>query len=878
MKIEALRLHNVKRFAGRGVAIEGIGDGVNVLCAVNEFGKSTSFEALHAMFFQSYAGVPKDVKRLQPYAGGNPLVEADIDTQQGRFRLTKQFIGGKRATVTEIASGRLVAQQDEAEQFIADLVRGGTAGPAGLLWVRQGITGLEERGRTEEEGERKVRESLLASVQGEVEAITGGRRMSTVMAACAEELGRIVTPTLRAKAGGPFAAAVDELERLTALEKKLAAEVADLRDALDRRMVATNRLAEIDNADDAAARRAAVEKAEAALREASAYADALNTREAELALSRSQRDAASRDLETFRKAQLEAHTLARDVATARQRRDELRNRRVECQAAIEAASREAKAAETEQREARDLFARLDASLKTRQAAELLDAQRELLARAEAAREALEIAEASLALVAIPPDMVEQLQAIEVEIARRQAAEAAGLPSVRIDYEAGAAHSVLVDGVPLAGGAERSVADRLVMALPGLGTMTLRSNRPAGADAALTRAVEKRRGILASIGVEDVAAAHRRLADARARAGEVEQLRFQVQHLAPAGLPSLRERIARLEALAPVADLEIKGEPEAVAEALARADHRVETARNAEREAGPRLSLIQDAETELEAMLAGSAGELARVEAVLGAERGRAEREHGLVTAAETHQKRFAELEQQVAGLSDLAPDMAAVEASLARAKSMDAAAHQERAKLREALAGLDALIRTRSDEAVEENWQEAIEARDVAEARVKAFETEVAVLSRIKTTLDMSRAAARDHYLQPVLGELQPLLRMLFDDVSIAFDDKTLLPQSIRRNGQDEDVDRLSGGMREQLSILTRLAFARLLARDGKAAPVILDDALVYSDDDRIEKMFDALHRQARDQQIIVFSCRQRAFSRLGGNVLQMMDWKPATS
>lgn len=115
----------------------------------------------------------------------------------------------------------------------------------------------------------------------------------------------------------------------------------------------------------------------------------------------------------------------------------------------------------------------------------------------------------------------------------------------------------------------------------------------------------------------------------------------------------------------------------------------------------------------------------------------------------------------------------------------------------------------------------------------------------------------------------------VFDDVSITFDDKSLLPQAIRRNGQEEDIDRLSGAMRDQLSVLARLAFARLLARDGRPAPVILDDALVYSDDDRIEKMFDALHRQSRDQQIIVFSCRQRAFQRLGGNALHMTDWQP---
>jgi len=45
---------------------------------------------------------------------------------------------------------------------------------------------------------------------------------------------------------------------------------------------------------------------------------------------------------------------------------------------------------------------------------------------------------------------------------------------------------------------------------------------------------------------------------------------------------------------------------------------------------------------------------------------------------------------------------------------------------------------------------------------------------------------------------------------------------------------------------------------------LILDDALVYSDDERIAAMFDALHRSSEDLQIIVLSCRQRAFRDLG--------------
>ena len=96
------------------------------------------------------------MQTLRPYSGGNPLIEADIATTEGRFRLTKQFYGGRRARVIDIAAGRLIAQADEAETFIGNLIRGGTAGPAGLLWVRQGVTGIERRSRSEED-EREAR-------------------------------------------------------------------------------------------------------------------------------------------------------------------------------------------------------------------------------------------------------------------------------------------------------------------------------------------------------------------------------------------------------------------------------------------------------------------------------------------------------------------------------------------------------------------------------------------------------------------------------------------------------------------------------------------------------------------------------------------------
>ncbi len=70
----------------------------------------------------------------------------------------------------------------------------------------------------------------------------------------------------------------------------------------------------------------------------------------------------------------------------------------------------------------------------------------------------------------------------------------------------------------------------------------------------------------------------------------------------------------------------------------------------------------------------------------------------------------------------------------------------------------------------------------------------------------------------------------------------------------------------------------RALLERGRSAPVILDDAIVCTDDERIERIewiFDALHRQAEDLQIIVLSCRQRAFRELGGRKLRLA---PATA
>jgi len=224
----------------------------------------------------------------------------------------------------------------------------------------------------------------------------------------------------------------------------------------------------------------------------------------------------------------------------------------------------------------------------------------------------------------------------------------------------------------------------------------------------------------------------------------------------------------------------------------------------------------------------------------------------------------------VESLTKDAPDLAVAEAAFARAESVLRRTGDDRQRLRLELGQLDVKIDMSAGEAVEEELADTASRLENARTRLAALDFEVALLKRLKSALEEARASARDRYVEPVKRELVPLLRLLWDESDLRFDAEDVLPRSLIRNGHEEDYSVLSGGTREQIALLVRLAFARMLAKTGSPAPVILDDAIVYTDDDRIERMFDALTRQAQDLQILVFSCRQKAFRELGGRSLSI--------
>ncbi len=877
MRLRALRLWNVRRFAARGVAIVGIGDGVNVLSAPNEAGKSTCFDALHALLFARHTSGGNDAKGLRPHSGGSPRIEADIETADGHFRVSKTFFAGKQALVHDLRSGRVVAQDDAAEAWIERLVRGGAGGPAGLLWVRQGAAELGLGPRAAQEEERRAREDVLTSVAGEIETLTGGRRMAQAMARCEEDLGALATATGRPKAHGPWAEAGALAEALAEEVARLAGQLDNLRTALARRQEVRLRLTDLADPTEQAARQAALEKARLALDEARQHAERLATAEvrqrvADLAMAQA---VAAEETFVGRRAALErAQQLAEGLRTT------LGARATAVEAAKdlerEAAARVG-ARQVALREARDLVTRAEVAEAASRAAVRLAESRARLGQAEAVRDALDADRAERRRLALPAGLIARVDDLERDAAEAEARWRAEAVRVVMRYLPGQDGRVILDGAVLAEGVPMSLGSDGRLSIDGIGSLDVLAGGGRGAEAACIAARATLEETLDGAGVTSAAALRERARHLETLAVRIGQEQARLDVLAPDGLDGLRGRVAadaELVRAAGEGDAEVPAVEEARA-AGAEAEAALDGARAALDAARDKRAEAERGAGAVRADLGAAEFEIGRLAEDLGPEGPRAELAARLAAARAKAAKEAAAAERAAAGLRAAAPDLRSAEAGFARAASAVEGVRAEAEALRRELSALDATIATRSGDGIEEAHAEAVGRHRAAQRQLKAVTGEVALLLRLRRALEEARASAREQYFGPVMAELRPLVALLFEDAAVAFDDATLLPTRVTRGGEVEAVEVLSGGTREQLAILTRLAFARLLAEDGRAMPVVLDDVLVHSDDVRIERMFDALHRQAREMQILVLTCRQRAFGRLGGQGLVMAPWTP---
>lgn len=866
MKLRSLTLTNVRKFANQTATITGIGDGVTVVAQANEFGKSTFFDALHALFFLKYGTATREVRALQPRAGGAVRVSAQIELPSGVFTVQKSFLAQKRAQVLDDA-GRVIALDDEAEQWIARLMDTGLEGPAGLLWVRQGTTALEPAGSSATDKSKLLdaRRDLLSSVAGEIDMVTGGRRMDRVIEAATAALARLATKTGRPVAKGPWSEAELELEEYTARHAELSQTCKALSTALAERRQVVARLEVLEAPDMRAGLEAALAKATQAHDTARAHADKLAQAADLVKLKQLERDAAQATLDGliaaaagFEKTRDHANEANEALGLAQQNAAEAEGLTLAAQAVL---------SEAGQALDRALAAR-DRAQKGALLANAQDRHRQLaeqLAQVEVKRTQAEQARAALTALRVTPQALRQIESAQAALERAQVEARSGGVQMRLSY-AGAARITSEAGVLEAG--VHGVAHAQSFDLPGIGRMMLDPGDAAADLAAVAQAQSRLEDALAVVGVADLPAARVHAARRDEAQTALVLLENILETLAPDGIEAMQAgaatALAGVNALkeqegAPEAD-DI-GEPAALeplqeAQQAARATYeRSRDGRDYARAALARAQAGQDAAQREQASAATAYGDPESF-AVRHTQAARA------FSAAEVAQKDAQEAHER---LQTVAPDLATAQADLGRARSALQNIDEELVQLRTRHTDLSATIRTRAEDGVEEKRDEAEGRMQAASARASRLAHEVKGLTLLLETLRAKRGAAQEAYFGPIQQELAPLLALLHEGAALSFDPASMLPQGLARDGMAEPVEMLSGGTQEQIAILTRLAFARLFAKQGKPMPIILDDALVYSDDTRITSMFTALHRVAADQQVIVFSCRQMAFAGLGG-------------
>lgn len=131
-------------------------------------------------------------------------------------------------------------------------------------------------------------------------------------------------------------------------------------------------------------------------------------------------------------------------------------------------------------------------------------------------------------------------------------------------------------------------------------------------------------------------------------------------------------------------------------------------------------------------------------------------------------------------------------------------------------------------------------------------------------TLQRHRDNTRRRYVQPFTDQVLRLGKVVFGSSLGVGIDEELRITTRTLDGVTVDHDALSGGAKEQLGIISRLACA-MLVDPADGVPVIIDDALGYTDPERLASMGAVLGHAGRNTQVIVLTCTPQRYQGVGG-------------
>jgi hypothetical protein len=869
-----MRIHRVRLQNYRGVidsTVSFVADGVTVVEGPNEVGKTCIPEALDLLIAlpdNSRARKVRDVKPVHRDAG--PEVEIELSSGPYRFRYSKRWL---RRPETKLAiltpSPRNLTGRDAHDRVEAMLEETLDAELWRALRVEQG---------TELAVPHLAVPSLGRALDRAAAGELSGSREDDLWERIAAERDRYWTST-----GRPLKDRVDSERAVAAAEAevdRLAAELAEIdRDA-----------AEVARLDADEARLVAMqESSERALGDLSDRWEAVERLRSEIERLTVVRRAAEDHRE---RADGELQRRRQQSEDSEARRAELRALEAEAERAAPALA----AAISENERADDALERSRAALavaesRKARAGEDRDHHRNRIELAQlgerhervvAAQVALDAAEAHLESAVVDDELLARIEEAHLAVVRAGAAATAAAASVEttalcdltvhvggedMALRAGAAHTTAVEAeaeirVPdvvavrvRAGGDSRSLAAALAEARAELGRLCAEGG--VGDVAEAQQAAEARR------------AAQRDRSDAR-RAIEQDLRDLTVEALAEK-VARLGRRIDRYSAERPSdppAPADFEEAKRLAAEADRAAGERVVERTRCEAFAEQAGAVRREAEL-AEANLAGridiarSARDRAAA-ALAAAREGRddAALEADLLSGQQALDAATDDLRQVTETLE--AADPVSLEQLLGNARDALERAGRDLQANRDDRQRLRISLELRGEQGLAESHDEARSRLGHLSAVHERTEARAEAARLLHDTFEARRAEARRRYAAPFKQRVERFGRIVFGSTfEVEVDDGLRV---VRRtlDGVTLDIEQLSVGAREQIGVLARLACAAIVSPDGGGAPVVLDDALGWSDPSRLERMGAAIAAAGRECQVIVLTCTPGRYAHVG--------------
>ena len=268
--------------------------------------------------------------------------------------------------------------------------------------------------------------------------------------------------------------------------------------------------------------------------------------------------------------------------------------------------------------------------------------------------------------------------------------------------------------------------------------------------------------------------------------------------------------------------------------------------------------------------AGATSDLANAEAQITTIENRPEFENlaaELIRAREQAAGAAVKLEEATRNAA--AHDPAAITRKIETIDARRRAASDTLLKLETDIARLEGNIESEGGKGLADREAAACEEVEAARSALIRVTEEAETLKLLRDTLDEARNETSAKFVGPVAKRAKRYIERLLPGCELAFTEDLALDTVIRA-GVSEGCADLSRGTQEQLAVLTRIAFADMLLEQGRPVSLILDDPLVYSDDARLDLMVEIISEAAERMQVILLTCRDRAFRHVPGNRISL--------